>query len=81
MDHTPQNYICACGELIWELSPALNVTSEPSNVQTPDVNLDNKSKDVGIQCDMELYELNYGLPSLVWPRDWVGGNSDAPEID
>ena len=66
---------------ICELNPALNVTSKPSNAQTPDVNLARKSRDVGTQCDMELYELNCGLPPLVWPRDWVGDNSDAPEID
>ena len=81
LDHTPQDNICGCGEPICELNPAWNVTSKPSNVQTPDVNLARKSRDVGIQCDIELYELNRGLAPLVWPHDWVGDNSDAPEID
>ena len=81
LDHTPQDNICGCGEPICELNPAWNVTFKPSNGQTPDVNLAPKSRDVGIQCEMELYELNRGLPPLVWPRDWVADNSDAPEID
>ena len=73
--------ICGCGEPVCELNRAWNVTFKPSKVQTPDVNLAPKSRDAGIQCDMELYELNRGLPPLVWPRDWVADNSDAPEID
>jgi hypothetical protein len=80
LDHTPQDNICGCGEPVCELNPAWNVTSKPFNVQTPDVNLARKSRDVGIQCDMELYELNRGLAPLVWPHDWVADNSDAPEI-